>query len=101
MSALAWVQLPLDMEFCFIDNSLPEDFAAVHAILEMFGNASRLRTNIAKSVVYPISCDGINLSPMPSDFGAVHASLPRRNLGFLLGFRKLRRAELQPLLDKM
>ncbi|XP_020193053.1 uncharacterized protein [Aegilops tauschii subsp. strangulata] len=38
------------------DNPWPEDFAAVQAILKTFGDASRLRTNMAKSVAYPNSC---------------------------------------------
>ncbi|XP_044416201.1 uncharacterized protein [Triticum aestivum] len=59
------------------DNSVPEDFAAVQAILKTFGDASRLRTNIVKSVAYPTSCDGIDLSRILCDFGGVQAYWPR------------------------
>ncbi|KAM3309811.1 hypothetical protein ACQJBY_030849 [Aegilops geniculata] len=44
--------------FLDTDNPWPEDFAAVQAIMTTFGDASRLRTNTAKSVAYRTSCDG-------------------------------------------
>jgi hypothetical protein len=49
-------------------------------------------------VAYPISCDGIDLASMLSDFGGVQAYLPCRCLGLPLRFRKPRRAELNCLL---
>lgn len=82
-------------------NPVAQDFAAVHAILKVFGDASGLRANIGKTVAYPISCAEINVENILHDFGGILGSLPCQYLGLPLGFRKPRRAELQPVLDKV
>uniref|UniRef100_A0A453BYJ9 Reverse transcriptase domain-containing protein n=1 Tax=Aegilops tauschii subsp. strangulata TaxID=200361 RepID=A0A453BYJ9_AEGTS len=81
-------------------NPVAQDFAAVHAILKVFGDASGLWANIAKTVAYPISCSGINIESMWSVFGRILGSFPCQYLGLPIGLRKPRRAEVQPVLDK-
>jgi hypothetical protein len=40
-------------------NPRESDVAAVQRILQLFGDVSGLRTNIQRSVAYPISCYGM------------------------------------------
>lgn len=56
---------------------------------------------MAKMVAYPISCTSNEISPMVAIFGGMQGSFPCKYLGLPLGTRKLRRAEVQPVLDKI
>lgn len=77
------------------------DINIVTDILQLFGEASGLRTNIQKSSVVPIQCE-------PSDIENIQALLPCRlegfpikYLGLPLSLKELTRAQLQPLIDKL
>ncbi|KAE8783586.1 retrotransposon unclassified [Hordeum vulgare] len=82
-------------------NPVSQDFAVVHAILKAFGDASGLRANFEKTVAYPISCTEVDIGSMLADFGGMRGSFPCKYLGLPLGVRKPRRAEVQPILDKV
>lgn len=82
-------------------NPSQEDLLAVQQILKLFGNVSGLTTNMAKTVAYPIACTTIDLTPMLALFGGVQGTFPCQYLGLLLGVRKPRRSEVQPVLDKI
>lgn len=82
-------------------NPVHGDFVAVQAILNFFADGSGLRTNIHKTVVYPISYMGIDLVPLMADFGGKQGVFPCHYLGLPLGVRKPRRIEMQPLIDKI
>lgn len=82
-------------------NPVADDFNAVHAILTLFGDASGLRTNVTKSVAYPIACANIDMQPLFVIFGGEPGAFPCQYLGLPLGTRKPRRVELQPLIDKI
>jgi hypothetical protein len=73
----------------------------VKGILNLFGEASGLKTNIQKSRVIPMQCG-------PTDIGILQEQLPCQLEGFLfkylsllLALKKLTRDQLQPLIDKL
>jgi hypothetical protein len=67
----------------------------VHTILLRFGAASGLHVNLAKSTVFGIRCQGLDLAAIASPLGAATGSFPCRYLGLPLGFRR------GPLIDKL
>lgn len=73
---------------------------ATLSILEAFGNISGLKINPAKCVAYPIRCHQVELQSMLPDFEGPVGSFPCKYLGLPLSFRRLRRIDLQPFLDK-
>jgi hypothetical protein len=82
-------------------NPTKEELHAVSAILECFGKASGLVTNLAKSEVFPVRCGDINLHDLLDGFPAKIMAFPGKYLGLPLHFRRLRKVDLQPLLDKI
>jgi hypothetical protein len=77
------------------------DVSALKEILEMFGEASGLWTNIQKSEVFPIGCSNLNLEKTLDGFLAKVSSFSTRYLGLPLHLKKLRRVDFMPLLDKV
>jgi len=69
--------------------------------LSLFGQVTGLQTNVHKSSVTPIRCEGIDLDDVLADFQAVRASFPIRYLGLPLSIRRLRRVDFQLLIDKV
>jgi hypothetical protein len=82
-------------------NPIKEEVTLNKDILQGFGQASRLITNTAKSAVYPIKCDGIQLQEVMEAFQCQINSFPCKYLGLPLHVRQLRRVDVQPLLDKV
>jgi hypothetical protein len=80
---------------------IKEELQAITAILDTFGKASGLVTNMAKTEVFPIHCDDIDLDDILSVFPAKIATFPGKYLGLPLHFRRLRKVDLQPLIDKI
>lgn len=81
-------------------NPCSSDITAVQQILQLFGNASGLRTSIEKCVAYPVACHGIDLSAILAGFGGAQGHFPCQYLGLPLGFRKPKKVEVQFLLDR-
>jgi hypothetical protein len=81
-------------------NPIREDIFAVQEILNLFGNASGLRTNLDKCVAYSVACEGLDLDSVLEDFGGNQGSFPCSYLGLPLGAKKPKRVEVQPLLDR-
>jgi hypothetical protein len=81
-------------------NPNKDDILATQQILLLFGNASGLRTNIDKCVAYSVECEDTNLNHILQGFGGTQGTLPCHYLGLPLGFRKPRRVEVQPLVDR-
>jgi hypothetical protein len=73
----------------------------VHTILLRFGAASGLHVNLAKSTVFGIGRQGLDLAAIVSPLGAATGSFPCRYLGMPRGFRRPRRIDFQPLIDKL
>jgi len=82
-------------------NPISDEVQVVHNILVVFGRASGLITNNAKSTVYPIRCDGLDLQHVMEAFQCAVGSFPCKYLGLPLHVRAIRRVDIQPLIDKM
>jgi hypothetical protein len=54
-----------------------------------------------KTEVFPVRCDDIDLDDILSAFPAKIATFPGKYLGLPLHFRRLRKVDLQPLIDKI
>jgi hypothetical protein len=78
-----------------------QDITALKSILEAFGRASGLRTNLQKSEIFPIGSDNRQLEHILEGFPASVKSFPCRYLSLLLHPKKLRKADFIPLLDKV
>jgi hypothetical protein len=73
---------------------------AIIRILETFGSVSGLAINPTKCVLYPIQCQQFDMNSLSANFGGSVGSFPCKYLGLPLSLRKLRRIDLQPMLDK-
>lgn len=82
-------------------NPYKDDLEVVQGILYCFGDISGLKVNLAKSAVYPIKCEEVDLQQPLEGFGGDFGAFPCRYLGLSLRYRKPRRVEVQPILDKM
>lgn len=82
-------------------NPISEEVNVVKTILNGFGEASGLLTNIDKSAVYPISCEGLDLQLIMQSFQCPIKAFPCKYLGLSLSLRQLKRVEVQPLIDKI
>ncbi len=54
-----------------------------------------------KTEIYPISCSGLDLDGILTSFPGNRKSFPCKYLGLPLHTRKLRKIDLQPLVDKI
>jgi hypothetical protein len=82
-------------------NLIKEEVQVVVGILQIFGNASGLITNMGKSAVYPIRCEDVNLEEVMEGFQCPIKSFPCNYLGLPLHFRQLHKVEIQSLIDKI
>jgi hypothetical protein len=76
-----------------------QDITLVWAILNMFAGASELHMNVAKCQFMPISSSEDQIDIMQSWFPCQLVHFPCRYLGVALSVHKLKKAELQPLVD--
>lgn len=77
------------------------DFLAIREILQLFGEALGLRTNLAKSSFSPIRCNNQELQLITNNLQCNIAAFPCQYLGLPLSLRKPSQADFQPLLDKV
>jgi hypothetical protein len=91
----------------FADNTalflrpLAIDVTHFQQLLQSFGNGTGLCTNVHKSQVFPIRCEGTDLPVILGPFQAILATFPCRYLGLLLRTRRIRREDEQILIDKV
>lgn len=78
-----------------------EEMLVLRGILSVFVDASGLHTNMEKTEIFPISCNGVNLDDCLSIFPGRISNFPCKYLGLPLHTRKLGKLELQPLVDKV
>ena len=76
------------------------DVTTLAEILAKFGDATGLKTNVEKSSLIPIRCQGVNLDEVLSNFPARRARFPTKYLGLPLTSTRLRRVDFQFLVDK-
>lgn len=70
-------------------------------LLELFGEVSGLRNNIAKIEILPIACANINMQQIFQNFHGKLSSFPTTYLGLPLHTRKLNKIYFLPLLEKI
>ena len=78
-----------------------QDLTLTRGILEIFAGASGLKTNAAKCMVSPIQCNLEATVSLLTHFPGKIDPFPIHYLGIPLGLRKLSKAALQPLIDKV
>jgi hypothetical protein len=77
------------------------DIALTRRILHLFGNVVGLKTNIHKSSVVPIQCGDDEIASMHSLLPCRMENFPINYLGQPLSIYKLKRVQLQPLIDRL
>lgn len=78
-----------------------QDLVTTKGILSLFGDCSGLRTNLDKSLIAPIACFEAEVERARDILQAQVAGFPIQYLGLLLSIGRLRKAHLQPLVDKV
>lgn len=78
-----------------------DEMRTIARVLRVFGDASGLLVNLEKTEIFPIQCQANDLQECLIHFPAKLGSFPCTYLGLPLHFRKLRKIELQPLIDKV
>jgi hypothetical protein len=81
--------------------SIAADVTNLSNLLQFFGKATGLLTNITKSKVFPIRCEDADIRGMMGQFEAKVNSLPCKYLGLTLRTGRLCRADEQTLIDKV
>jgi hypothetical protein len=77
-----------------------QDLNTIKCALKIFEEASGLTINMAKTEVYPIQCDQIDLSFLTESNLAI-STFPCKYLGLPLHFRKPARQMMQPIVQKI
>jgi hypothetical protein len=77
------------------------DISALKEILEMFGQATGLCTNLQKTEVFPISYHDLVLEDILEGFPAPIKSFPCHYLGLPLHLKRVWKIDFMPLLDKV
>lgn len=78
-----------------------DDMNLTLAVLEKFGTASGLLTNLQKSCVIPIRCDQQELESIDNTLPCTRAAFPTTYLGLPISDRKLRKSDLLPWVEKI
>jgi len=73
----------------------------LHKILNFFGECSGLRINISKTEIYPIRLPSSTVTLLLQNFPGKICNFPGKYLGLPLHVRKLRKIDVQPLIDKI
>lgn len=84
----------------FMSPTEREVTATTH-LLQSFGMATGLQTNFQKSTVHQICCDHTDLDTILNNFPAICSTFPTKYLGLPLTYRRVRRTDYQPLVDKL
>lgn len=95
-----WVSIYFDGVVLF-STSTADDLNLIKTMLQKFGIASGLHTNMAKSSIVPIRCEGDEVEAARVVMGCTTATFPCKYLGLPLSIRKLTKADLQAIVDKV
>ena len=71
---------------------IKEEVQGVIKLLDLFGEATGLRTNFHKSTVVPIRCQGLDINDILDTLLARRATFPIKYLGLRLSPSRLRKA---------
>lgn len=80
---------------------IPQDFDCIRAALDCFGGASGLCTNFEKCSMSPIRCSPEHLATATLHFPCIVQPFSCTYLGLPLSYKRVPRACLQPLADKV
>ena len=78
-----------------------QEARAINRLLEIFGDASGLRTNLAKCSITPIFADDTALAEVQHILGCQLASFPIKYLGLPLSTKSLPKSGWQPLVESV
>lgn len=78
-----------------------QDLVTVREVLKFFGDASGLRTNMAKCTAVPIVCSKAEIDRIRHILDVQIAEFPITYLGLPLSVTSLRKRHFQPLIDKV
>jgi hypothetical protein len=81
-------------------NPVQGEVTTLFNILEQFGNASGLKLNVAKCLVAPIRCLGLDLDQILQPFAGQRVSFPITYLGLPLTLGRLRLVHVQSIINK-
>jgi len=73
----------------------------LYKILTFFGECSGLKINISKTELFPIRTDNATVEQLIQNFPWKICNFLEKYLGLPLHIRKLRKVEVQPLIDKI
>ena len=82
-------------------NPTASDIGHVAELLKLFGQASGLTANLQKCAFYPIRCTMAEINQILELLPIPVCQFPCQYLGLPLHYRKLTKAELQPMIDKI
>lgn len=78
-----------------------EDIRLIRDILRKFGDASGSNANMAKSSIIPIRCDEEQIQVVKQQMDYQISKFPCKYFGLSLSIRKLTKADLQPILNRV
>lgn len=78
-----------------------EELNRISQLLHTFRACSGLKVNLSKTEIFPIKCTDEIIAEASGNFQGTISSFPGKYLGLLLHTRKLRRFDVQPLIDKV
>ena len=78
-----------------------QELQSVKLIMQCFGEASGLITNFKKSSILPIHCSHLDVTALAAILSCPVQNFPCTYLGLPLSDQRLRKADLQPYLDKL
>lgn len=84
-----------------IDPPLQAPRIGLDKVAKHFGEVSGLVVNLTKSQAIPIRCNDINITTILQPVGLQVSTLPCTYLGMPLSLRRLRKIDIQPLIDKI
>lgn len=73
----------------------------LHRILTFFGECSGLKINISKTEIFPIRMKNSTINLLLQNFPGKICNFPGKYLGLPLHIRKLRKIDVQPLIDNI
>jgi len=79
----------------------PEDLQLTKSLLQIFGEASGLQTNLHKSCVIPIRCDANEVEAVNNILSCTVSSFPSIYFGLPISDKKLRRSNLLVWIKKI
>lgn len=78
-----------------------QDMVTIKEVLNFFGNATGLHTNLQKSLIAPIACSQDQLQRVQHILPAAISDFPITYLGLPLSVGRLKKSDFQPLVDKV